>query len=233
MGNGTELVKFQGDAIEAVRDGADVWVPVRRVCEALGIAPNGQIQKLKGKEWAVNKFVLSTGPDGKDYNAFALHLDSLPMWLATIETSRVHEEIRGKLARYQIECARVLRDHFFGAPHAVAPPAAIESPRQLSAIAGTLREDAPLLADVRRYVRACARNTGTTERRVRGWIVRVSGAASYLRMPAAYGAFVREQLKRIALGEDAPPWTNPRRALPAHNPNQVEIPWPPVTRPNN
>lgn len=45
---------------------------------------------------------------------FAIHLDSLPMWLATIEASRVAEHVRSKLITYQKECARVLRDHFFG-----------------------------------------------------------------------------------------------------------------------
>jgi hypothetical protein len=43
-----------------------------------------------------------------------LHLDSFPMWLATIESSRVAEHVRPKLVKYQKECARVLRDHFFG-----------------------------------------------------------------------------------------------------------------------
>jgi hypothetical protein len=43
-----------------------------------------------------------------------IDLDALPMWLATIESSRVAEPAREKLVRYQREAAAVLRDHFLG-----------------------------------------------------------------------------------------------------------------------
>lgn len=46
-----------------------------------------------------------------------LHLDALPMWLATIEPSRVAAEARPRLERFQLECAKALRDHFFGQHH--------------------------------------------------------------------------------------------------------------------
>jgi antirepressor protein len=45
-----------------------------------------------------------------------LHLDSMPMWLATVEPNRVAPDVRPKLVRYQNECAQVLHDHFFGRP---------------------------------------------------------------------------------------------------------------------
>jgi hypothetical protein len=102
-------VPFYGDEIEAVHDGQDVWVALRRMCENVGLAPDAQAVKLKGKGWAV--MIEATGPDGKTYEMLALHLDSVPMWLATIEPSRVREDIRPKLVAYQKECARVLRDH--------------------------------------------------------------------------------------------------------------------------
>lgn len=102
-------VPFYGDEIEAVHDGQDVWVSVKRMCENVEIAYQSQHEKLKNKAWAV-----VTGPDGKNYEMLMLHLDSVPMWLATVEPSRVREDIRPKLVAYQKECARVLRDHFFG-----------------------------------------------------------------------------------------------------------------------
>lgn len=112
-------VPFQSDRLQAVRDGEAVWVVVRRVCEALGIDPDSQRKRLQDAErcpWAVTVMTTATGPDGKNYEVFAVHLDSLPMWLATIEASRVRPEAREKLIAYQKECARVLRDHFFGSP---------------------------------------------------------------------------------------------------------------------
>lgn len=114
MSNEIVLVPFHGDVIEATKDGRGVWVPLRRPCEALGIDPDGQRRKLQGKPWAVTEMISATGPDGKLYEMFALHLDCLPMWLATIDAKRVKEEMRPKLELYQREAAKVLADHFFG-----------------------------------------------------------------------------------------------------------------------
>jgi prophage antirepressor-like protein len=108
-------VDFYGGTIEAVLDeNGDIWASVRRACEHLGIASNGQIEKLKDKEWAVNKMILSTGPDGKRYENFMLNLDSFAGWLFTIHASKVKPECRELLVMYQKEAAKVLRDHFFG-----------------------------------------------------------------------------------------------------------------------
>lgn len=124
MSNELVEVPFHGDVIEAMKDEkGDVWVPIKRPCESLGIAPNSQIEKLKAKPWAVNMMIISTGPDGKSYQMFALRLDCLPMWLATIDTNRVDEGIRPKLELYQKDAARVLAEHFLGPqPSASATP---------------------------------------------------------------------------------------------------------------
>jgi hypothetical protein len=107
-------VPFHGDELLAAQDERGVWVPLKRMCEALGLQPHGQSEKLKTKPWAVTQMICATGPDGKTYETLSLHLDSVPMWLATIEPSRVDESVRAKLVVYQRECAAVLRDHFFG-----------------------------------------------------------------------------------------------------------------------
>ena len=110
-------VPFQSDRLQAVRDGEAVWVVVRRVCEALGIDPEAQRQRLTDPEmspWATTCLRQAVAADGKSREIFAVDLDSLPMWLATISPKRVRPEARNKLIAYQRECARVLRDHFFG-----------------------------------------------------------------------------------------------------------------------
>lgn len=108
-------IDFHGGQIEAVQRGEDIWVSVRRACEHLGIASNGQIEKLKDKEWATDKIILSVDPNGRNRKHFMLHIDSFPMWLATIDTGRVAKSVRPLLVAYQKEAAKVLRDHFFGA----------------------------------------------------------------------------------------------------------------------
>lgn len=111
-------VPFRGDVIEATQDDRGVWVPLRRPCGALGLAPNNQIEKLKGKPWAVGTMIISHDDSGRRQEMYALHLDSLPMWLATINPSRVRKEVRPKLELYQKEAARTLADWFFGRKNA-------------------------------------------------------------------------------------------------------------------
>lgn len=115
---------FQGATLEAIRDGEDLWVSVRRVCEALEVSSNNQIEKLKSAPWAVNRNIISTGPDGKNYRAFHIHVKSLPLWLATIDAGRVKDNVRPKLAAFQTECANALEKHFFAPP--AAPSALLE-----------------------------------------------------------------------------------------------------------
>ena len=79
----------------------------------------GQRQKLSNRErtpWTVACMTKATGPDGKNYQSFCLDLDSVPMWLATIDASRVAEASRPKRILFQKECVKVLRDHFFPKP---------------------------------------------------------------------------------------------------------------------
>lgn len=109
-------VPFHGDEVHAIQQGEDVWVPLKRVCERLGLDANGQRQRLSRQPWARACVMHAQDASGRNQEVFCLHLDCVPMWLATIQTSRVSPEHRAKLALYQRECARVLRDHFFRAP---------------------------------------------------------------------------------------------------------------------
>jgi P22_AR N-terminal domain len=108
-------IRFDGDNLQTVREGERVWVVLKRACEALGLDAATQAEKLKEKAWSVTGLIPATGNDAKTYEMFCVDLDTLPMWLATIDVGRVRPEAREKLIAYQRECARVLRDHFFGA----------------------------------------------------------------------------------------------------------------------
>ena len=105
---------FHGDALSCIEQDGRLWVAVKPVCEALGIDNKGQQAKLSAKTWATMEIISTVGADAKAREMLCLDLDSLPMWLATIEPARVREAARPKLELYQKECARVLRDHFFG-----------------------------------------------------------------------------------------------------------------------
>ena len=150
-----EVVAFHGALLEAIRVGDVVWVSVRRMCEAIGIAFQAQHLKLSDPEkspWAVVTQKVMTGPDGKNYETFCLDLECVPMWLAKIESSRVSEAIRPKLVLFQKECVKVLRDHFFkkAALQIAVPKTLAEALRlaadledERSALAAEVKELAP------------------------------------------------------------------------------------------
>lgn len=83
-----KLIRFDGDNLQTVRDGERVWVVVKRVCEALGIDESGQRQKLADKPWACTELISAHDVSGRKQDAFCCDLDTLPMWLATIDVGR-------------------------------------------------------------------------------------------------------------------------------------------------
>lgn len=110
------LVKFNfhGDELDVVPGDGEAHVVVRRVCEALGVAFQPQLEKLRNDQSVVITMIVTTGPDGKRYETSCLDVRSLPLWLATIHPSKVRASVREKLVTYKRECAAVLADHFLG-----------------------------------------------------------------------------------------------------------------------
>lgn len=124
-------VPFEGTEIEAGLngdDGAVIRVSVRRVCEALGLAVQSQLAKLREKAWACITMNVTQAPGDPQRREVAMvDVDTLAMWLATIEPTRVKESARPVLIAYQKRAARVLREHFFPqlgpSPATPTPPA--------------------------------------------------------------------------------------------------------------
>jgi DNA-binding transcriptional regulator YdaS (Cro superfamily) len=128
-------VPFHGDTLEACGTcPEDAQVSIRRVCDALGVASQSQLEKLKGKAWATVTMIVAVAEDGKQREQAMIALKSLPMWLATIDPRKVSEHVREKLARYQQEAHDVLAAHFLK----LKPPAA--DPNALTAVLAPLVE---------------------------------------------------------------------------------------------
>lgn len=89
------------------------FVPLRPMCEALGIDVDGQRRKLDQAEWARTELISARDSAGRVQRAIALDADHVPMWLATIQISRVSESARDLLVSYQREAAGALRDYFY------------------------------------------------------------------------------------------------------------------------
>ena len=107
---------FHGDELTVIPRDDKLFVVLKRACEILGLDEEPQRKKLRQAKWATTSMMEAVANDGKTRSMLCLELRSFPMWLATIDESRVRPELQDKLALYQVECADALRDRFFGKP---------------------------------------------------------------------------------------------------------------------
>lgn len=119
-------VWFYDDALVAIQraDGV-IFVSFRRLCENLEIDRRGQARRVERHAVLSKGFaVLDVQTEGGSQATHCLRLDLLPLWLSGIQVSRVKEELRDKLTRYQEEAAAVLWDAFKPQILAKAPDSA-------------------------------------------------------------------------------------------------------------
>ena len=113
-------VTFYEDELTAVRgkDG-QVYVTLRQMCNALGLDQRSQRRRILNHNVLSDGFtggVIMTPPGpgggGGRQRALLLRVDLVSLWLSTIDTARVKDEIRPKLQRFQREAAKVLWEAF-------------------------------------------------------------------------------------------------------------------------
>ncbi|MEZ4647077.1 MAG: phage antirepressor N-terminal domain-containing protein [Chloroflexota bacterium] len=103
-------------------DGA-IYVPVRPLCERLGVDWSAQYRRIQ-RDLVLNDVCMSVAVTATDIDPsskrprtsdlLAIPLDYLNGWIFGINASRVNEDARPLLVRYQRECYRVLYDAFQG-----------------------------------------------------------------------------------------------------------------------
>lgn len=110
-------IDFYGDEIIAVLVKEDrrhqVYVPIRSICDYLGLSWAGQRQRVHRDEIldeVSSECVIHS--QGQRRTMLCLPLDYLNGWLFGINASRVNPEVKDNLLRYQRECYRVLADAF-------------------------------------------------------------------------------------------------------------------------
>ena len=107
-------------------DGSN-YTSLNHACDSIGVDFSTQLRKLKGLSWS--GVVIMTTPDerGRPQAHTMIPVDSMPMWLATINVNKVAPELRGKIELYQCEARQVLADWFLRkqAPAAAQPQPAI------------------------------------------------------------------------------------------------------------
>lgn len=120
-------VPFNGEiVIAAVIDGKP-YVPMKPICNNLGLDWDGQRQRIK-RQPTLNKgaVVITVPSSGGDQEMLCLPLSMLNGWLFGVDVNRVKEGLRDKLIKYQTECFDVLAQHFMPAVVQAMQP---QSPR--------------------------------------------------------------------------------------------------------
>lgn len=89
-------------------------VPIKPICEALGVDYSTQLQKVKEDDILVSVMGLSptTGSDGKTYQMQCLPLEFVFGWLFSINHKNVKTEAQEAVKRYKLECYHALYKHF-------------------------------------------------------------------------------------------------------------------------
>ncbi len=97
-----------------IMDGAEKLVPIKPICEILGIDHKRQVDKIKGDEilCSVGGLRPSTGSDGKNYEMFCIPFMYIFGWLFTINPKNVKAEARENVVKYKQECYKALFNHF-------------------------------------------------------------------------------------------------------------------------
>jgi hypothetical protein len=143
-------VDFYGDEIVAVmvemNDQQQVQVPIRPICDYLGLSWAGQRQRIHRDEILAevsSECVIHS--QGQRRAMLCLPLDYLNGWLFGVNASRVKPEIKASLLRYQRECYRILADAFLPPALNVRPAssddqALIQLHNMALVIAATTRE---------------------------------------------------------------------------------------------
>lgn len=107
-------VPFNGSMMIAQRfDDGEIYAALKPICENIGIAYNGQWERLNRTPWATVRIIRTVGADGKQRDMVAISRKTLTMWLATIDTNRLSDEqARHNVTVYQKEAAEALDKYF-------------------------------------------------------------------------------------------------------------------------
>lgn len=112
----TLISKINGvDIVTVERDG-EIFVPIKPICEAIGIDVDAQRNKLNSDQFfnSTAAIIAAVAADEKEREMYCIRLRDVYGWLATINPGKVAPEAREAVAVYRRECYDVLYEHFTG-----------------------------------------------------------------------------------------------------------------------
>ncbi len=111
-----KITTINGVDIYAETNENGIFVPVKPICQALGVAFERQYTKIQEDEDLAPTVTLRVmvGADGKEREMVCLPLEYVYGWLFTINPKNVSDGAREKVRSYRMECYHALYDHFSG-----------------------------------------------------------------------------------------------------------------------
>lgn len=108
-----ELLKINNVSI-VILDGPQELVPIKPICQILGVDESSQRKKINEDEILSSVAVLSTatGADGKAYQMLCIPRKFVYGWLFTISPKNINPEAAAKLVSYKLACYNALYDNF-------------------------------------------------------------------------------------------------------------------------
>lgn len=110
------ISKINGVDIVTVDKDGDIYVPIKPICDALGIDHSSQVKHIKRNYILASTMVTLTtvAADEKEREILCLPVEFIYGWLFTIDAGQVAEARRESVAAYQLECHKALYEHFAG-----------------------------------------------------------------------------------------------------------------------
>lgn len=110
------ISKINGVDIITVEREGEIFVPIKPICDAIGIDARAQRAKLQEDDFfsSTGVIITSVAADDKEREMYCIRLRDVYGWLATINPGKVAPDAREAVSRYRRECYDVLYEHFTG-----------------------------------------------------------------------------------------------------------------------
>lgn len=107
------IAKINNVSILVVNEG-EKFIPIKPICEALGIAEEPQIKKIKEDDILASTATLKVvvAADGKEREMFSIPYKFVFGWLFTINPKNVNPDAQENVKQYRLKCYEILFMHF-------------------------------------------------------------------------------------------------------------------------
>lgn len=110
----TVVATINNQKIEVFKDGNEQFIAIKSLCDALGIAPEPQVKKLKEDEilGSTTTLRVAVGGDEKSREMICIPAKYVFGWLFTINPKNVAPESKDTVIKFKKLCYDALYEHF-------------------------------------------------------------------------------------------------------------------------